>query len=292
MKDKVSDSAFCMKRKDKKMGLIGAVLGDIAGSPFEFQNSVPWWQNDGEYDLFGHVGQSFTDDTVMSIACADTILSGSDDFAAFYRKWGAKYPDMDYGWLFRKWLENAEEGAYNSFGNGAAMRASCCGMLSYSLEEAKEKGRKSAECTHNHPEGIKGAEVLSAVVWMASNGHDKAEILDYAIQMYPKENYEFSPEKAVKEYSAYAKYDVTCQVCVPVAIRCFYDTKSFEECMYLINSMMIDTDTVGAIAGAICESFYKKCTNNDLALLRKFLPNDLYEVAELFLHKTKEKHME
>ena len=174
------------------------------------------------------------------------------------------------------------------------MRCSYIGESSSLLSQCKKLAEKSAAVTHNHPEGVKGAVVLAVCVFMAEHGYTKEEILEYAVKEYPpltktpdefikhgewKGEYVYSPAIPTSEYKDTITYQISCQGSVPVAVRCFYETNSFKECMYLVNSMEIDTDTVGAIAGAICHSFYGKCTDDDDKLLSKYLTDDLLRVV-------------
>ena len=262
------------------MGLVGAILGDIAGMPFEFQQEIDDWQINENYDVFGErqAGQHFTDDTVMTIAVGMAIASGDLDFAKWMKKYGHDYFEVGYGPSFWNWIKSNKSEPYNSYGNGSAMRASACGQFAKTLNEAKYLARMSAMPTHNHPEGVKGAQVLASCVWMAEH-HDtysKEDILNYAISEYPSHKYQFSPEIPIKEYEKTATFDVSCMGSVPMAIRCFYEYDDFGKMMRQINRMFVDTDTIGAIAGAIFESYYGKCTDNDEELLKRFLNEDLY----------------
>ena len=259
------------------MGLKGAILGDVAGQPFEFQLGIESWQNE-PYDVLQNKRQHITDDSVMSIACAEAIADGSFNFVAAYRKYGRKHPSAGYGGRFTTWLISNTVEPYYSFGNGSAMRASACGQFANTKEEAEVLACLSALPTHNHPEGIKGAITLAVCVYMAEHGATKEEILAYGIEQYPKAQYPFSPSIPTKNYHDTVRFDVTCMGAVPIAIRCFYETDNFQNLMQLINSMRVDCDTVGAIAGAIHDSFYKECTKDDNVALKRFLePEQLYK---------------
>ncbi len=253
------------------MGIIGSILGDIAGSRFEFDNTMSPVRKNYAYELF--TDKNFvTDDTVMSIACMEACLHGMN-FDKFYRRYAKKFPKAGYGPMFRKWIHNKHMGPYNSFGNGSAMRCSFIGQY-FPADMVEDIATKSAECTHNHPEGIKGAVTLATCVRMAEDGADKDDILAYGSRMYPKcDDYPYSCEIPLREYANTITYKVSCQDSVPVAIRAFFESDSLRDCLYLINSMRIDTDTVGAIAGAICDSFYKT-TNEDLSIVEQYLDTD------------------
>ena len=258
------------------MGIIGAILGDIAGSSFEF--TTKRYNINDDYELFT-LGDLFTDDTVLSIATMEA-MNTNKDFANCYQKYGKKYIDVGYGPSFMGWLHMEQPKPYNSLGNGSAMRCSYIGQkLKHCPFKKKvlKMARKSAEVTHNHPEGIKGAETVAICVWMAERGKSKEEILQYALKQYPSSKYKYGCDIPTKEYQKTITYDVTCMGSVPVAIRCFYDTDSFDSCQRLINSMNCDADTIGAIAGAICESYYGFCTDNDVNLLERYLDDFLLD---------------
>lgn len=264
------------------MGLVGAILGDIAGSRFEFQ----WdegslnYRRYNDYELFTEHNFA-TDDSFMSIATMKACETDLD-FAKWYREYGNKYP-ASYGGRFGMWLFNKHMGPYNSFGNGSAMRVSYIGEK-YPIEQVEEMATKSAEVTHNHEEGIKGAVVTATCIAMARDGKDKEEILEYGISKYNSKAryypYRFGCDRAYNDYKDETKMDETCMVSVPIAIRCFYESSSFEECMRMINSLCCDTDTIGAIAGAICESYYGSCLGSkeaDYEMMAKYLPPELYD---------------
>lgn len=257
------------------MGINGAILGDIAGSRFEFL-SINDIRKNKDYQLFTDENY-FTDDSVLSIACMEAVLKNPYKIKTYnscYKKYGRAFPHAGYGGRFYKWLNSPFNYTLDSFGNGAAMRCSFIGEYANDIEECIEIAETSVGSTHTHPEGIKGARTLAVCVYMAKNGKSKEEILEYASSEYDDSQYEYACSIPISEYHDTIRYCVDCQRSVPVAIRCFYETNSFEECMYLINSMPIDTDTVGAIAGAICDSYYGRCTNNDDVLIKKYLTGE------------------
>ena len=268
------------------MGLVGAILGDIAGSPFEFQwdeGSINFRRYQ-EYELFSDKCMA-TDDSFMSIATMHACLT-DEDFAKAYREYGLSYP-ASYGGRFGTWLFCQDMGPYNSFGNGSAMRVSFVGEY-YPAERVSEMATKSAEVTHNHEEGIKGAVVTATCIRMALDGKSKEEILEYGISQYSSKAryypYRFGCDRPYKDYMDETKMDETCMGSVPIAIRCFYESSSFEDCMRMINALCCDTDTIGAIAGSICESYYGSCLGSkeeDMRMILRYLPKELYaEVAK------------
>lgn len=277
------------------MGLTGAILGDIAGSKWEFV-----LHRTKEFTISNLFEKDccFTDDTVMSIATMDAV-ENNIPFDVAYRKWGKKYPDAGYGPAFYQWLNNDDCGPYNSLGDGSAMRVSYIGEKYRLRKTVEKKAKQSAMVTHNHPEGIKGAVTIAVCVWMAENLHRetpympcidpsekkmrkvKEKILQYGIKQYPSIKYKYGCDIPVKEYKNKMSSDVTCMGTVPVAIRCFYETDSFGECMKLICSMVCDTDTIGAMAGAICDSFYKGCfreysQNLEILMFNRYLTDELF----------------
>ncbi len=258
------------------MGIIGAILGDAAGMPFEFGNAmgIDEWQKK-PYDLyFGEhtYGAHITDDSILSIAAAKAISNGSFNFEKQYVSFARKYPNAGYGHRFAVWAFDTPRRPLSSFGNGAAMRVSYCGSVAGCLEEAQILAYHSARPSHDHIEGIKGAVITASCVWMAENGYSKEAILKYGQENYPKSEYYMSPEYDLAELSEVAtKFDVTCQGSVPLAIRLFYEFDRFDEMMFWINARHIDCDTVGAIAGSIFQSYYGECTKDDDGLIRHLL---------------------
>lgn len=269
------------------MGIVGAILGDIAGSPFEFQ-----WDSESlqkrrtiPYELFSEQCK-ITDDSILSIACMDACLSDKN-FAASYRTFGLSYP-ASYGGQFGTWLYLHQMGPYKSYGNGSAMRVSFVGEH-YPMNEVSSMAKASAEVTHNHEEGIKGAVVVATCIRMAEDDATKEDILAYAISQYNTTDnyypYRYGCDRPYQDYYDDTTMDETCMTAVPIAIRCFYESTSFESCMRMIHCLVCDTDTIGAIAGSICESYYKNCMGSkqaDMAILYRYLPSELYaQVAKV-----------
>ncbi len=231
--------------------MLGAIIGDIVGSRFEWDNN-----KSKDFVLFSHRCR-FTDDTVMSIAIAKAILdrddSGGDLCKAAVvrmRELGRRYPDCGYGGMFSRWLSSFTPEPYNSFGNGAAMRVSACGFAATTIGEAIETARAVTSVTHNHPEGIKGAEAVAVAIFLASTGKSIFEIRDYI-----HENYyplDFTLDSIRDNYS----FDVTCQGSVPQAIMAFLESHDFEDAIRNAVSIGGDSDTIAAIAGSIAEAFY------------------------------------
>jgi len=235
--------------------MIGAIIGDIAGSVYEFNNE----KNKQLIALFGQE-HKFTDDSVLTIATADWILHGGD-IVTYYVKHGLKHPNSGYGESFIRWLYAARSGeispAYNSLGNGSAMRVSPVAWAFETEEEVLAKAKETAECTHNHPEGIAGAQAVALAIFMARKGKTKEEI-KAAIEkdFYPLD---FTSGEIRPYYGWRSERfgnSVTCAGSVPPAIRAFIDSKDFTDCIRLAISLGGDSDTIAAMAGGIAEAYY------------------------------------
>lgn len=231
--------------------MLGAVIGDIIGSIYERNNiktkSFELWNKECR----------FTDDTVMTIAVGMALLDSKieqKDFSCCLvsrlKEYGKEYPDAGYGKMFKEWIKQDNPAPYNSFGNGSAMRASACGFFAESLNEAEQLGKESAEVTHNHPDGIDGAQAVSAAVFLAKTGHGKDEIKDYINdKFYPITQ---SLDEIRKDYY----FRVSCRGTVPQAIQAFLESGSFEDAIRNAISIGGDSDTIAAITGGIAEAFY------------------------------------
>lgn len=242
--------------------MIGAILGDIAGSRFEF--SKPKGFHPGKIELFGE-DCFFTDDTVMTIATKYAVLC-EYPYRIAYAELGKRYPSVGYGTLFKKWLNDPSHHPYNSYGNGSAMRVSFIGEHFHTLQEVQEEALKSAACTHNHPQGMKGAEAAAVAVYLCKNGCSKKELHSYI-----QKRYRYNLDTPLRLRRPFSKFDMRCQRTVPLAIRCFLESSDWESCIRNVLSITCDTDTVGCIAGAIAEAYYGKTGFDDEALLRKYL---------------------
>ena len=258
------------------MAIIGAILGDIAGSRWEFgrPDNLDW----EHIDLFTD-DCFFTDDTVLTVA-TKYALKNYILFADSYHGFGNKYPNCSYGGSFDTWLHYNDKRPYNSFGNGAAMRVSPVVDTATTYKQVLNRAVLSAACTHNHPEGIKGASVTAVCSWMAKNGASKIEISEYASNQYPEEEYMFPVTMPLKELREKYRWDVTCQGSVPVAIRCFLDSEDYESFLRNVISLSCDTDTLCAIGGGIAEEFYHGTGFDEDKLLRRYLDEYLYKFVK------------
>ena len=230
--------------------MLGAIIGDIVGSRFEWNNIKT-----KQFTLLTHEC-FFTDDTVMSLAVAKAILeSGSieklgDNAVRYMREVGQPYPDCGYGGSFYHWMYSAKPKPYNSFGNGAAMRVSACGFAASSVEEAVAMSKAVTEVTHNHPEGLKGAEAVTVALYMARTGKSILEIRDYMDHHYYPMNFTLDGIR-----DAYT-FNETCQNTVPQALMAFFESVSFEDAIRNAISIGGDSDTLAAITGGIAEAYY------------------------------------
>lgn len=231
--------------------MLGAIIGDIVGSRFEWHN---YKSKDFEflnYQCF------FTDDSVMSLALCKALLQSGNGFADLseqaitcMREFGKNYPHAGYGGGFSSWLLSVNPQPYNSFGNGAAMRVSGCGYVANSIEEAKRLSKAVTEVTHNHPEGLKGAEAVAVAVFLARSGWNLLEIRDYIVKNYYRIG--FTLDSIREEYD----FDVTCQGSVPQALEAFFESTDFEDAVRNAISIGGDSDTIAAITGAVAEAYY------------------------------------
>ena len=261
--------------------MYGAILGDMIGSPYEFDRG----NKTKDFPLFVADSQ-FTDDTVMTIAVADALLrvgKTADDDAvrreviSSMQAWGREYPYAGYGGRFFDWLfSHRMPQPYNSWGNGSAMRVSSAGWLFDTLEETRRFARLTAEVTHNHPEGIKGAESTASAIFLARNGATKEEIKDYIVGEF---GYDLS--RTCDEIRPHYRHVESCQETVPEAITAFLEGTDFEDVIRTAVSLGGDCDTLTCIAGSIAEAFYgipeklkEEC--------RKRLTVDMLDVVDRF----------
>jgi len=232
--------------------MLGAIIGDIVGSKYEFDNIKT------KDFPFVSRGCTFTDDTVMTVAVARALIRMEREKFDFktavieeMKSLGNKYSHAGYGGKFHLWLRSDDVEPYYSFGNGSAMRVSPCGFYAKTLEEALTLAKESAEVTHNHPEGIKGAQAVAAAIFLAKNKKSKEEIREYI----EKEFYPLT--KTLDEIRPDYDFDVSCQGSVPEAITAFLESDNFEDAIRNAVSLGGDSDTIAAIAGSIAHAFYQ-----------------------------------
>jgi ADP-ribosylglycohydrolase len=250
--------------------MIGAIIGDVIGSVYEWQNV-----KSTDFALFTPAS-TFTDDTVLTVAVADCLLNGKD-YVTTFKNYGRRYPGAGYGPSFRKWLFSDASGPYNSFGNGSAMRVSPVGFFFNTLEEVLEEAERSAVVTHNHPEGIKGAKAAAAAIFLARKGEGKKEI-----QQYIMEYFDYNLEQSLDEIRPHYSFDVTCQGSVPQAVRAFLESTDYEDAIRKAISLGGDSDTIACITGGIAQAFYKVIPPSIVNQTKSLLTPELLEVVEYF----------
>lgn len=257
--------------------MFGAIIGDIIGSRFEFDNC-----KSKEFELFTNTCD-YTDDTVMTLAVAKALLlyDAITDMDAFKRELvrvmhevGMPHPHCGYGGRFCTWMMKNYTEPYGSFGNGSAMRVSPVAWFAGSLDECEKLAAATAEVTHNHPEGIKGAVAVAGAIYLARTGHSMAEIREYAERFYP---IDFTLDEIRPDYD----FVETCQGSVPQALEAFFESTGFEDAIRNAVSIGGDSDTIADMAGAIAEAYYGVNREmKDIAL--SYLDLDLLDIAEEF----------
>ena len=267
--------------------MYGAISGDMIGAPYEFDRG----NKTKEFPLFSRFSQ-FTDDSVMTVAVAEALMdtSGQDDEAIkaalvrSMKKWGMRYPGAGYGGRFYHWLFSNQTEPYNSFGNGSAMRVSAAGWLSDTLEETLHLARLSAEVTHNHPEGIKGAEAAASAIYLARTGHSKEDI-----RTYIHREFAYDLSRSCDQIRPAYRHDESCQKTVPEAVTAFLEGSDFENVIRTAVSLGGDCDTLTCIAGGMAEAFYGM-PDSIRTEVQKRLPADMLAVCSRFEKLTEGKN--
>lgn len=254
----------------RSLVLIGAVCGDIIGSCYEF---APVKRLD--FDLFTPTSQ-FTDDTVCSVAVADA-LTHALPFAENLRHWCRRYPRESYGYHFRQWMLSDSPEPYNSWGNGSAMRVSAVGAYGTSLDEVMRLARESAAVTHDHPEGIKGAQATAAAIYYALCGRSKDEI-----KTMIETEFGYDLRRRYADIQPGYSFDVSCQGSVPESIIAFLESTDFESAIRMAVAYGGDADTQGAITGGIAAAYYGEIPGEILRETLRRLPADIREAIDTF----------
>lgn len=253
-----------------KLVLIGAVCGDIIGSCYEFAST-----KDYDFKLFGSSSR-FTDDTVCSIAVADALIHNYP-FDECLKRWCRKYPRAGYGGKFRNWIFFDLKGPYNSWGNGSAMRVSPVGAYSGSWMQAMDLARFSAEVTHNHPEGIKGAQATAVAINLALTGSSKEEI-----KAALEEIFDYDLSRRYDDIQPQYRFEVSCQKSVPESIIAFLESHDYESAIRKAVAFGGDSDTMAAIAGGIAAAFYGEIPQHILDECLRRLPDEMKDVISEF----------
>lgn len=251
--------------------MLGAIAGDIIGSIYEFDNKKPGY----DFQLF-HKYSHFTDDTVLTVALADSIISETPYLEKVIEYYNI-YPDAGYGGMFRRWAANNGRNPYNSYGNGSAMRVSPIGWAYNDLDTVLQKAKESAEITHNHPEGIKGAQATASAIFLAREKTSKAEIKEFIIK-----NFDYNLDFELEELREHYRFNESCQGTVPQAIYTFLISDSFEDSIRKAIYIGGDSDTVACINGSIAEAYYG-IPANIVEQIYKKLDDRLTQVTKQFV---------
>lgn len=259
------------------MAVTGAVLGDISGSQYEFTRPADFdWKH---CELFTEKCR-LTDDTVMTLAVKKAVLE-EKDLSKVMHEVGRYYPNSGYGRKFYRWMYGKSPKPYNSLGNGSAMRVAFVGEYYEELHDVVRVAEKTAAVTHNHPEGIKGAVVTAVCIWMARHGKSKKQIYDYVLEQYPAGQYEYSIDRSLDELAPVYRWNETCMGSVSPAMRCFYESDSYESFLRNVFRLKCDSDTLAAIGGPVAEEFYHGVGFDAEPILRKYLDDRMYEILKM-----------
>ncbi len=250
--------------------MLGAIAGDIIGSIYE-RHPI----KNTEFPLFQPLSR-FTDDTVMTCAIASAILTG-EGYGETIKEFGCRFPGVGYGSKFRQWLISSTYIPYGSWGNGSAMRSSPVGWAFDTAEEVLEEARKTAEVTHNHPEGIKGAQAVALAVYLARTGSTKAEI-----RAEVRKRFKYALDQTLEEIRPFYTFEVSCQHSVPQSIIAFLESENVEDAIRKAVSLGGDSDTMACISGGIAEAFYGGLPEQLERFTRIRLPEDLLEIVDAF----------
>lgn len=250
--------------------MLGAIAGDIIGSAYEWQRTKSY-----DFDLIAPTSKP-TDDTVLTVAVADCILHGKD-YTATFREYGHRYPYAGWGAMFFDWLSMENPAPYNSFGNGSAMRVSPIGFALSTLEEVLAEAKRSAEVSHNHPEGIKGAQAIASCIFLARQGESKEEIKEFV-----ESEFDYDLSRTIDEIRPSYRFYETCQRSVPEAIIAFLESTDYEDAVRKAVSLGGDADTLACMTGGIAQAYYRVIPANIIEKARVCLPDDLIVVIDEF----------
>ena len=263
-------SFYETERIKKKNFILGAIIGDTIGSVFEWNNVKTT-----KFPLFCEKSD-FTDDSVLTVATMDGILN-KVDYTRIYQRYGRKYPNTGYGGFFADWIYDEYPEPYNSWGNGSAMRVSPVGWAYDTLDQTLRQAKRSASVTHNHKEGIKGAQATASAIFLARTGKSKSEIKQFIQQTF---NYDL--ERTLDEIRPTYQFTESCQGSVPEAIIAFLESTDFESAIRLAISIGGDSDTLGCITGGIAEAFYQDIPEYIIENTLRILPPEFINVIEEF----------
>ncbi|ABA88182.1 ADP-ribosyl-glycohydrolase superfamily protein [Syntrophotalea carbinolica DSM 2380] len=258
--------------------MLGALAGDMIGSRFEWHNIKT-----KAFELFTN-GARFTDDTVLTVAQADALLTG-ESFRTKLKEYYRLYPHAGYGGRFHQWAGSDCQEPYYSFGNGSGMRVSPVGWYFNDLSTVLSEAHRSAAVTHNHPEGIKGAQAVASAIFLARSGENKAAIREFVATRF---GYDFS--WSLDDIRPWYRFDVTCQGSVPQALQAFFESDGFEDAVRNAVSIGGDSDTIACMAGAVAEAFYGEVPDEIAREVFKRLDEKLAGVTRRFLEVVGRSH--
>ncbi len=253
--------------------MLGAIIGDIVGSAYEWSSVKTT-----KFALFSSQSR-FTDDTVLTVAVADAILH-QKDYARTIWEYGRKYPRAGYGGSFAQWLRSNDLQPYGSFGNGSAMRVSPVGFAFGTEDEVLTEALRTAQVTHNHPEGLKGAQATALAIWMGRQGKSKSEI-----KKQVESRFAYNLSRTLDELRPHYSFDVSCQGSVPESIIAFLESDSYEDAIRKAISLGGDSDTMACIAGGIAQAFYKDIPESIVNQAWNLLDDDLKKIVEKFTQR-------
>lgn len=253
--------------------ILGATTGDIIGSIYEFENIKTL-----DFPLFSE-GCCATDDSILTFATKDVLLNNGD-YAKMYQQYGRNYPDPDYGGYgmrFRTWIDSDDPKPYNSWGNGSAMRVSPVGWAFDTLDKTLDEAKRSAMVTHDHPEGIIGAQATAAAIFLGRTGSSKADI-----KTYITEQFGYNLDRKIDDIRPEYYFMESCQESVPEAIIAFLESQDFEHAIRLAISIGGDSDTIACITGGIAEAFYGEVPEHIVQKVLEILPEEFVDLATAF----------
>jgi ADP-ribosylglycohydrolase len=253
--------------------MLGAIIGDIVGSVFEWDNIKTT-----QFPFFSPKG-FFTDDTVLTVATAKALLSNIS-YTEAYQDFSRRYPGRGYGGNFQYWIYADDPQPYNSWGNGSAMRVSPVGFAFDSVEAVLEEAQRSAAVTHNHLEGVKGAQATALAILLARQGHPQSEIRTEIANRF-----DYNMDRSLDQIRPVYTYDVSCQGSVPEAIIAFLESTDFEDAIRKAISIGGDSDTIACITGGIAEGFYGGVPDELAEQAYTYLPEEFIEIIEAFQGK-------
>ena len=264
--------------------MIGAIIGDVIGSVFENENTKT-----EDFSLFSRLSR-FTDDTVLTIAIADAVMQRKSHPIAVIQSWrntnlyahklkmyGKRFPHAGYGQMFSEWAQRSSLRGYRSFGNGSAMRVSPVGFTFDHLDDVLREARLTALPTHNHPEGIKGAQAVAAAVYLARTGQTKDQI-----RTFVEQRFKYNLHQRLDDIRPQYEFDSSCQGSVPQAIIAFLESKNFEDAIRKAISLGGDSDTIACIAGGIAQAYYKEIPPQLVSQTNRLLDWEFKQVINAF----------